>query len=317
MRTHSARRQMPTPASAARRLARQLRALLLATLLLAQIGAATASDERPAVTPAATQASSPPVRVAVVGGLVLCGVWPALAALAEQATGLSIETVGAAPKEGVVPLFRAGEADLLIIHGSDEAYALLAAGDAAQLRAWAFNEHVIVGPLADPAGVRGATHGAEAIRRIVAADAPLMGFRDPGSFSITHALFRAAGRKPGPRQQLFDDGERPQDVLVAAARHDAYAVVGHIPVAFGKMPSTGMRVLLAGDPAMRRVYVVVEPGPHHPADAARRERAHRLAEHLLGSAGQRELLAADRAAGGPWIFPLPAAAVPAGAGESR
>lgn len=307
MRTHTDRRQMPAPAGTPRRLARQLLALLLATLLLSQIAAAaTASVESPAATPAAT----PPVRVAVVGGLVLCGVWPALAALAEQATGLSIETVGAAPKEGVVPLFRAGEADLLIIHGSDEAYALLAAGDAAPLRAWAFNEHVIVGPLADPAGVRGAADGAEAIRRIVAADAPLMGFRDPGSFSITHALFRTAGRKPGPRQQLFDDGERPQDVLVAAARHGAYAVVGHIPVAFGKMPSTGTRVLLAGDPAMRRVYVVVEPGPRHPADTARRERAQHLADYLLGSAGQRDLLAADRAAGGPWIFPLPAATLP-------
>lgn len=257
--------------------------------------------------PRQTARTAPTVRVAVVGGLVLCGVWPALAARAEKATGLHIETVAAAPKEGVVPPFRRGEADLLLIHGSDETYALQAAGFAAPLRAWAMNEHVIVGPLADPAGIADAPDAVEALRRIIAADAPLIGFRDPGSFGIVHGLLRSAGLHAGPRQQLFDDAESPQLVLRSAAARNGYAVVGHIPVAFGKMPSEGMRVLLKGDPAMRRVYVAVEPGPRHPADAGQRRAAHRLAEYLLGRQGQRDLQAADREAGGPWVFPLSAA----------
>lgn len=244
------------------------------------------------------------VRVAVVGGLVLSGVWPALRSAAEKATGLKIETVAAAPKEGVVPPFRQGAADLLLIHGSDETYGLLAAGFAAPLRAWAMNEHVIVGPAADPAGVAEAADAAQALHRIIAADAPLIGYRDPGSFAIVHGLFRSAGLHPGPQQQLFDDSEAPQQVLRSALEKQAYAVVGHIPVAFGKMPSPGMRVLLKGDPAMLRVYVAVEPGPRHPASPAQRDAAHRLAEYLLGERGQADLLAADQSAGGPWVFPL-------------
>ena len=98
-------------------------------------------------------APAPTVRVAVVGGLVLSGVWPALRVAAEQATGLHIDTVAASPKEGIVPVFRRGEADLMLIHGSDESYALQAEGLAAPLRAWAMNEHVIVGPRDDPARV--------------------------------------------------------------------------------------------------------------------------------------------------------------------
>lgn len=246
-----------------------------------------------------------PVKVAVVGGLVLSGVWPALAERAGKATGLKIETVAAAPKEGVVPVFRKGEADLLLIHGSDETYGLLAAGVAAPLRAWAMNEHVIVGPKDDPAGVAGAPGAAEALRRIVEADAPLIGFRDPGSFSIVQGVFRSIGLRPGPRQQLYDDAESPQQVLRSAASKHGYAVVGHIPVAFGKMPSEGMAVLLKGDPAMRRVYVVVEPGPLHPANAKRRKLAQRLANYLLSPRGQADLVAADKEAGGPWVFPLP------------
>jgi len=246
------------------------------------------------------------VKVAVVGGLVLSGVWPALAKRAGKATGLVIETVAAAPKEGVVPIFRDGEADLLLIHGSDETYGLLAAGVAAPLRAWAMNEHVIVGPNDDPAKVAEAADAAEAMRRIVAADAPLIGFRDPGSFGIVHGLFRSLGLRPGPRQQLYDDAESPQQVLRSAADKHGYAVVGHIPVAFGKMPSKGMAVLLKGDPAMRRVYVVVEPGPRHPANPRQRELARQLADYLVSPAGQADLVAADKEAGGPWVFPLPA-----------
>ena len=277
------------------------RHFLLALLLILTL--TTARTEAMRQLPASTQIART-VRVAVVGGIVLCGVWPALAARAEKATGLHIETVAAAPKEGVVPPFRRGEADLLLIHGSDETYALQAAGFAAPLRAWAMNEHVIVGPLADPAGIADAPDAVEALRRIIAADAPLIGFRDPGSFGIVHGLLRSAELHAGPRQQLFDDAESPQLVLRSAAARNGYAVVGHIPVAFGKMPSEGMRVLLKGDPAMRRVYVVVEPGSRHPANAVQRRAAHRLAEYLLSRQGQTDLLAADLQVGGPWVFPM-------------
>jgi tungstate transport system substrate-binding protein len=264
---------------------------------------ASATDSRQPATTAKAR-PQPSIRVAVVGGLVLSGIWPALREKAEAATGLRIETIAAAPKEGIVPPFRQGEADLLLIHGSDETYGLQAAGLAAPLRAWAMNEHVIVGPTDDPAGIAGAGSATEALRRIIAADAPLIGYRDPGSFAIVHGLFRSAGLHPGARQQLFDDAESPQQVLRSALAKNAYAVVGHIPVAFGKMPSDSMRVLLKGDPAMSRVYVVVEPGPLHPADPAQRRAARQLAEYLLSRRGQADLVAVDRAAGGPWVFPL-------------
>lgn len=276
--------------------------------------AAPAAPAAPASTSAPT--SEPTVQVAVVGGLVLCGVWPALAPMAEAATGLHIELVSAAPKEGIVPAFASGAADVLLIHGSDETFALQAQGLAAPLRAWAYNQHVIVGPASDPAGVAQAHDGIEAVRRIKAADAPMIGFRDPGAFTIMQHLWRSAGLRPGPKQQAYDDAEQPHAVLQSASARGAYVVVGQIPVEFGRMPAGDLRVLLAGDPEMRRVYVAVEPGPQHPADAERRARARRLVDYLLSARGQADLLAANRAAAtaehpGPWIFPVLSAAAPA------
>lgn len=252
----------------------------------------------------------PEVRIAVIGGLSLSGVWPELARRAEAATGLRIVTVASAPKEGVMSPFIKGDAELLLMHGSDETYQLQAQGLAAPLRAWAQNGLVFVGPADDPARVGEAHDGIDAIRRIAATDAPLVGFRDPGSFSAMQHLWRAAGLRPGPRQQLPDEGEQAHQVVTAAAKDGAYVVVGHIPVAFGKMPLGDYRVLLRGDPAMRRTFVLVEPGPRHPASAAQRALAHRLAEYLLGAKGQATLVEANQAIAtperpGPWVLPLP------------
>lgn len=134
---------------------------------------------------------------------------------------------------------------------------------------------------------------------------PVLLFRDPGSFAMVLAAMQKAGARPGPRQQLYDDAPQPQRVLESAARQHAYVLVGHIPVALGKMPNPGLKILFQGDPALRRTYVAVEPGPAHPADAARRALAHKVADYLLSPAGQAELVAADRAAGGaPWLYPL-------------
>jgi tungstate transport system substrate-binding protein len=181
--------------------------------------------------------------------LVLCGVWQELSKLAEKATGIHIETVAAAPKEGIVPKFVSGDTDLLLIHGSDESYALQAEGLAAPLCAWAYNEHVIVEPSDDPAKIAEVQNGINVIRRISTANAAMIGFRDPGSFTIMQHLWWAADLRPSAKQH-------------------AYAVVWHIPVAFGKMPMGDYRVLLSGDPAMRRVYVLVEPGSRHPVAIA-------------------------------------------------
>lgn len=254
----------------------------------------------------------------MVGGLTLCGVWPELAGRAEAATGIRVDTVASAPKWQILPRFERGEADLLLIHGSDETFDLLARGIAAPPRAWAQNEHVIAGPPADPAGIRQASDGADALRRIAAADAPLLGFRDPGSFAIVQRLWRSAGVQPGPKQQIPEDAWPRQRVLEAAAERHAYVVVGHIPIVFGRMPNPGYQILLSGDPAMRRTYVVIEPGPRHPAYAPRRALARRLADYLVSPSGQGALRAANLAVAtpdrpGPWIFPLPQPANPSAA----
>ena len=179
---------------------------------------------------AAQPAEPASVNVAVVGGLSLCGVWPRLADMAGRSLGLSVRTAVAAPKEGVIPAMAQGRAQLLLIHASDEAMSLEAAGLASAARVWGWNEHVFAGPAHDPAGVRGAADGVEAMRRIVGSGSPFIALRDPGSYTVVQRLWRRAGIRPDARWLRADTGPRPQAVLQLAAELQAYAVVGHIPL---------------------------------------------------------------------------------------
>lgn len=248
------------------------------------------------------------LRVAVIGGLDMSGVWPAIEAAAENALELQISTVSVAPKEKVVPAFMRGDADLLLIHGGDETFALEALGYASPLRSWGYNEFVFVGPPDDPAQVGQAASGREAMLRIQAAKQPLISFRDPGSYQILKRLMDQAGLVPAQLQLLRDTVDKAQQILRQAASDRAYVIVGHMPVAFGRMPSQGVEILLSGDPAMRRAYVVVTPGPQHPATAAARINAQRLAEYLLSADGQRVLTETGPTTDLPWVFPRAEAA---------
>lgn len=257
--------------------------------------------------PAWPHSPTPEVRVTVVGGLVMSGFWERFARSIAADTGIRVVLVASGPKEVIVPPFVARKADLLFIHGSDEVMALLADGQAGRVTAWGANEHVVIGPADDPAGVRQASTGAEALQKIAAKQAPFVAFDDPGSHAIVQKLWRTSGTRPpaGP-WRLRDDASHAQGVIAFAAARQAYVVAGHIPFAFGKMQGPGLAVLLQGDPAMRRPYVAVEqPGAGAWACGPDTSAARRVAAYVASPAGQQAVRQAGQDARGTWIFALP------------
>ena len=252
---------------------------------------------------ACSQVFAQGIRVAVVGGIDLCGVWPRLAARLSSATGVPIETVSAGPKESIMPFFKRGDVDLLLIHGGDEAFALADAGVAGAMTVWGFNEHVIVGPEDDPADVASARNAAEALQKIVAVGGPFVAFRDPGSHAIVQRLIRRAGIHATRAWVMQDETLDPHDIVSFAAERRAYFVTGHIPLAFGKLKLEGQRIVLRGDPEMRRAYVAWPPGPRHRASGQTRARVDAVLAYLVSSRGQQDLVEANAETGGPWIFP--------------
>jgi len=211
----------------------------------------------PCLALAADAAKKEPVRVAVIGGMTLGGMWPELAEKFTQDTGWPVELVATGPKAVLTQALKGGLVDLITLHASDEATEMVANGFAKDSLPWARNEHCIMGPSADPAGIRGMTDGAAALKKIAESQSNYVDFMGPGSREVSHRLWRAAGVEPKGDWVLKDESSVPQAVVEYAATKKAYVIVGRIPILKGKIPSAGMEVMVQGDPSMRRPYVVM------------------------------------------------------------
>jgi tungstate transport system substrate-binding protein len=246
------------------------------------------------------------VRVAVIGGMTMTGMWQQVSQMFEKETGCRVELVATGQREKLAQVLHQGKVDLLTMHSGDITTNLVADGYGVNMRPWTRNELVIVGPSSDPAGIRGLNDGSEAFRRIAAHRANFVDFDDIGSREVCHGLWKKAGVQPRGDWVLKDDTQNHLDILKFAARHNAYVVVGRMPVLFGKMhKAQGMEILVKNDPAMRRPYIVMEANPKRFPKANVRG-ARRLSDFLL-SAQVQEFLAkspSNQRGGVPLFYPL-------------
>jgi tungstate transport system substrate-binding protein len=200
------------------------------------------------------------VRVAVIGGMMMTGLWPAVAKMFEAETGYRTEATVTGQRPMLAEALRAGRVDLLTMHSGDITTDLMADGFAINMRPWTRNEMCIVGPVADPAHIRGMTGGAVALKKIRDAGAGFVDFQGGGSREVVSALWEQAGITPRGPWLLKDESDK-FDIMQYARMHNAYVVVGAIPAHTGRLYSEGMEILVQGDPAMRRAFMVVEANP--------------------------------------------------------
>lgn len=249
------------------------------------------------------------VRCAVIGGMTMTGLWPAIAKMFEAKTGYHVEVIATGERPLLDQTIRAGKVDLLTMHSGDITTDIVADGIGVNMQPWTRNELVIVGPTNDPVGIRGMTNGPAALRKIAEARANFVDFQGIGSRELTHTLWRLAGVQPKGDWLLKDDTAISKwNVLQFCRDHNAYVVVGYVPAAFGKMANEGMEILVKNDPVMRRPYIVMEANPKRFPNA-NIEGAKALEDFLVSPTVQRFLrrFGTDTAANHPLFYPVDAA----------
>jgi tungstate transport system substrate-binding protein len=237
--------------------------------------------------------------------MTMTGLWDEIARIFEAESGYQVELVVSGERRVIAQAFREGRADLLTMHSSDFTTELVADGFGVNMRPWARNEHVIMGPPSDPAGIRGMRDGAAALRKIAESKSPFVDSRGAGSRGICHELWKKADVVPQGDWVLKDESAGHLHVVAFAERNQAYVVTGRIPILFNKTPRGNMVVMVEGDPAMRRPYVVMEANPERfPEANAQGGRA--LADFLLSEKAQRFLagFGATEAGDLPLFYPV-------------
>lgn len=122
-------------------------------------------------------------------------------------------------------LGKTGEADLLWVHSPDDEKQFVDEGCGAARVTFLHNDFVILGPAADPAGVKGTRKAADAFKKIAAAKAPFVSRADKsGTHKKELKLWDAARVKPA-KEFYIEAGQGMAGTLSVANEKSAYVLV--------------------------------------------------------------------------------------------
>ncbi len=130
----------------------------------------------------AARAEAPAITLASTTSTENSGLFDHLLPQFTLATGIAVRVVAVGTGQAL-RIARNGDADVLLVHHRASEEAFVAAGFGVRRYDVMVNDFVLVGPRADPAGVRGRTDAARALAQIAGAGAP---FASRGDDSGTH-----------------------------------------------------------------------------------------------------------------------------------
>ena len=219
----------------------------------------------------------------------------------KQATGIDVRVVAVGTGQAL-DIARRGDADVVFVHDRAAEEKFVAEGFGLERRPVMYNDFVLVGPKADPAGVRGRDIVA-ALARLAAGKAP---FVSRGDKSGTHAAelryWKAAGiEAPAGKVAGYKEcGCGMGPALNIAAQSDAYVLTDR-----GTWLSFRNRgdltILVEGDQRLFNEYgvIVVNPAKH---PHVKRELAQAFSDWIVSPAGQATI-ASYRIGGEQLFFP--------------
>ena len=193
------------------------------------------------------------ITLASTTSTVASGLYDAILPLFTQASGITVHVIAVGTGQAL-RLARNGDADALLVHHPPSELKFVADGHGVDRRGVMYNQFLIVGPRADPAGAAGAIDAARALRRIAAKAAPFVSRADnSGTHMKELGLWRAAGIDPAPGSGLWymETGSGMGATLRMAAAMNAYGLTdrgswlsyrgkGNLSAIFDR-PDTGLR----------------------------------------------------------------------------
>src|SRR5262245_11423516 len=193
------------------------------------------------------------------------GLFGYLLPIFQQKAGIEVRVVALGTGQAI-ELARKGDADVLFVHHKPSEEKFVADGFGIDRHDVMYNDFVIVGPAADPAGIKGVKDVVEVMGKIAAAKAP---FASRGDDSGTHkaelALWQEASVDVAGASGTWyrETGSGMGPTLNTAAGMDAYALTDRGTwLAFDNRQN--LAILVEGDPRLFNQYgiILVNPAKH-------------------------------------------------------
>lgn len=268
-----------------------------------------------AATPASVETArqQPVLRLATTTSTVDTGLLAAILPDFQAQCGCRVDVVAVGTGQAL-ELGRRGDADVLLVHAPAQEAAFMKEGHAVRRDDVMYNDFVVAGPAADPAGVGKATSARDAFRLIADAGAV---FASRGDRSGTHtkelAIWTSAGRNPAGqaasrRAWYLSVGQGMGETLAFAHEKPAYVLSDRATWTSMQRRLPNLRRLFGGasaaenpDRDLRNQYgVIVIDGARHAG--ANTTLALRFADWLVSKPTQARIGAFGRDAAGHSLF---------------
>lgn len=264
-------------------------ALGIAALVGACTSAATPAQPSAAGSAQATSAAASP---APAGSLILAtttslrdsGLLDVLVPAFEKSSGVTVKTVAVGTGQALT-MGQEGNADVLFVHAPSQEATFVSDGWGVDRRLVAHNYFWIVGPAADPAGVKSATSAKDAFAKIAAAQATFVSRGDKsGTNTKELAIWKDAGVTPSGAWYL-QSGQGMGQTLQIASEKSGYTLTDTATYLAAKSSLT-LDALLQGDKGLINIYSVVSVNPAK-WPKVNATGATKFAEFVTGTEGQQ------------------------------
>jgi tungstate transport system substrate-binding protein len=184
------------------------------------------------------------------------GLLDVLIPLFEAETGYTIQTIAVGSGQAMT-MGQEGNADVLLVHAPTSEAKFMDAGFGTDRFLVMHNDFVLVGPAADPAGVKGKATTVEVFQAIFAAGAQ---FVTRGDDSGTHKkeleLWKAAELDPAGQAWYVETGQGMGASMTVASEKEAYILTDRATYLANK-DIYQLEILFEGDSKLLNVYHVI------------------------------------------------------------
>ena len=217
----------------------------------------------------------------------------------EAKTGAKVHVISVGTGKAL-ELAKNGDVDVTLVHARPMEDKFVADGYGIDRRDVMYNDFIVVGPVSDPAHLRGGRDVLAAFRKIAASGAKFISRGDnSGTDLMEKNYWKAAGVQPAGASYV-SAGLGMGEVLNMAAELRAYTLTDR--ATFGAYKAkTGLEIVVEGDKSMFNPYGIIATNPSRHKDVNYKG-ARLLIDWITSSEGQQRI-AAFKPAGQQLFFP--------------
>lgn len=229
--------------------------------MLSLVGCAQQAAQPPANQPAAPKApANPNLILATTTSTQDTGLLDVLVPEFEKQTGYVVKTVSVGTGAALA-MGEKGEADVLLVHSPAAELELVEKGFATNRMLVMHNDFLLIGPADDPAGIKGMTSSAEALKKIKDTNSMFISRGDKsGTHNMELSLWKAAGITPAVGPNYQEAGQGMGATITIANQKNGYTLTDR-GTYLAQMKNVALVPMVEGEKALLNIYHVMTVNP--------------------------------------------------------